>query len=211
MTILVTIHGYTVTRSRGNFTGEGKQSPMKPGFRPLPDVSKEAGITSDQARYWLTVLEIEPVKVGRVRHVSEDGAFQLVTMAKMVAEGKTPQQASAILKTAPAVKPEPLSPVHSENSQILAEVLEMKNVLIAVVGELKASRQESSLLRDQVGRLVDENRSLRLALLPPPEATRKVIPWHPDQRPDPAEGMGILRRAWVELTQPERLRRNVGN
>ena len=135
----------------------------------------------------------------------------MVTMAKMVAEGKTPQQASAILKTAPAVKPEPLSPVHSENSQILAEVLEMKNVIIAVVGELKASRQESSLLRDQVGRLVDENRSLRLALLPPPEATRKVIPWHPDQRPDPAEGMGILRRAWVELTQPERLRRNVGN
>ena len=40
---------------------------------------------------------------------------------------------------------------------------------------------------------------------------KPVQPWNPPPTQDPTKGMGLLKRFWVEITHPERLRRTTEN
>ncbi|MDP2815050.1 MAG: hypothetical protein Q8O19_00030 [Rectinemataceae bacterium] len=97
---------------------------------------------------------------------------------------------------------------------VTGELNHVKQALLAVVEELKASRQDSATIRAEVSAIRAENQVLRsevigvrLALMAPADPPRQVIAWRPEPRPDPAEVMTWLERLWVEFTDPGRLRR----
>lgn len=62
----------------------------------------DAGITPDQARYWVKLLGLPIIKIGRNRCLDLHGVAQIREMGKLTASGKTPQEAAAILTTASA-------------------------------------------------------------------------------------------------------------
>jgi len=78
----------------------------------------------------------------------------------------------------------------------------------SIMALVEAHGREAASIREQMARLVEENRSLRLRLEPPPpEPARQVKAWSPEPAPDPADGMPWWRVAWLSLVAPERLRR----
>ena len=164
---------------------------MESALRPFPDVAREAQVTPDRVRYWLDLLEIEPIRQGRNRFISSNQARQVVAMARMISEGQSPQAAATLLRAASASEVVPSQPPPPDQTPRL-EAIEKALVTLA----------------ERVGKLVEENQALRLRLEPPPaEPPQQFEPWKPDVRPDPAEGMPWWRVAWLSLVAPEQLRR----
>lgn len=85
--------------------------------------------------------------------------------------------------------------------------IRLEGIERSLMALVEAHRQESAAIRTEIAALRQENQTLRLALLPPPKPTREVIPWKPEDRLDPTEGMPWWKVAWLSLVSPEQLRR----
>lgn len=135
-------------------------------------------------------LESHTTRESGIVFLSPEGAE--IVKASMQATTTTPTPAAvpaSIQQTAPAVD---LSP-------IVGRLENLERAFMAVVEELKATRQEVSALRG-------ENAALKVLLLPAPSKPAPV--WKPEPaRPDPREGKNIFQRIFLELFQPDRLRR----
>lgn len=188
---------------------------MESEFIPLPELAKEAGVTLNQVRHWISALGVEVVMVGRVRHVNQDGAGRLKEMASLVASGKSPKEAAALVASKPEqahIMPEPTTALASPAPDVAARLDGIERSIMALVEShrqaIEAHGREAAAIRAEVSRLVEENRALRLRLEPPPEPARQIKAWSPDPRPDPAAGHPWWRVAWLSLVAPERLRRS---
>lgn len=124
----------------------------------LADVARVSGITPDQARYWISLLGIETQKAGRNRLLSEHDAAQLEAMANMVAIGRTPQAAAAVLKSAPILPAVPTA-VSNNDSNLPAVVAGRFDFLEkAVLAMIEANRQAEEKHRADVALLLEANR-----------------------------------------------------
>lgn len=172
---------------------------MESALRPFPDVAREAQVTPDRVRYWLDLLEVEPIRQGRNRFVTLDQARQVVAMARMVTEGQSPQAAAALLKAAPAPEVVPVQPMPAQPSAS------------DQAPRLEAIEKALVTLAERVGQLVEENQALRLRLEPPAtlpaDPPRPIRPWSPEPARDPAASMPWWKVAWLSLVAPEQLRR----
>jgi DNA-binding transcriptional MerR regulator len=173
--------------------------------KTLQDVSKEVGVSTDKVRYWLSLLEVPTEKRGRVVYLPEESARKLTVMTSMVAEGFSPAEAAKRARgdavMVPVAVPTTL-PMTDPGPRLEA----LEKAVMLLVEENRAVRQDNAAIRVAVERMADENRNLRLALLPPAEPPRQVIPWAPPPRPDPCKGQPWYRVLWWELVSPERFR-----
>jgi len=182
-----------------------KGEPMESAFRQLPSVARKLGVTVDQCRYWLSLLGITISHQGRVRIIHEDVVELLGKVAELVKTGTAPRNACMAVKREIGdadILPKDLSVTSAETLDINKQLEGIKKALLLIVEQNKKTQ-------DEVGSLRQENQLLRLQLSPPMEPERKIIPWQPAAPGiDPLAGRSWLKRFWVELTKPERMRRN---
>ncbi len=153
------------------------------------------GATIDKLKYWCRLLNIQTRTHNRQAHVTEREADSIKTMISLIRSGMSPAEAArnicpvvteeskvAVTSPAPAV----------DLSKIEARFDAMERAFMAVVDELKSVRAE--------------NAALRVLLAPPAPIAAPV--WKPEPaRPDPREGKNIFQRIFLELFQPDKLRR----
>ena len=182
----------------------------------LRDAAKKAGITPAQAKYWVKLLGIALVMRGRAGFLEVEAADNLLRMAGLVTGGVSPKNAA--FEISGIVHEKEIIPIEPDVIGELKEKLERmeaKNGLIEKAILMLA--EENRATRQEVTKLIEVNQALQLRLEPPPlsaayyEPAKPVQVWSPPKVKNPAENMGFLRRAWVEFTQPDRLRRAMGN
>lgn len=180
---------------------------MESGFTVPVSISEAArvvGIDPDKARYWLKLLEVETTKAGKSRCVAPDAVTLLASMNSMVIQGTSPGDAARIAKETP-LDIRPVVAEKAENDVIQTQVEELKRAFL-MMGEV--FKTEIQGLKAEIRNLAEENKNLRVQLLPPPqEPPKKIIPWHPETPKDPLEGMTWLQRAYVQVFEPQKLRR----
>jgi hypothetical protein len=187
-------------------------APETDGMIQVSSVPAMIGATSDQVRYWLTLLGVKARREGRVSYIAQATIDMLTMVAALVHDGVSPKEAAHRVMTGgeTIAQPSPVvasPPARVEDTNLAGRMESMERALLAVVEELKASRQESAAIRAEVIALREENQVFRQVLLPAPGPVRVVEPWRPVAVPDPLAGASWLTRAWVELTDPARLRR----
>jgi len=144
--------------------------------------------TLNQLKYWAKLAGFKPVTHNRQAHVSAQEAGTLREVVRLVGEGKAPS--IAVQEICPRAAP----PALVQDRQYDHSFDSLERAVLAMAA--------------QIGKLVEENRSLRLALLTPPaDPPRKVIPWHPEKTKDAVEGLTWYRRIWVEIFEPWKMRR----
>lgn len=169
-------------------------------------VAKTLGVSTTSVYNHISRLK------GRLREhlTKEDGAtylddegVELVRQSIAQAQG-----AAHVVVSAP---PAPLAP---DMADLKKQLEGLGAAFLSVVEELRANRQESAAIRAEVSELRRENQAMRqesqafrLALLPPPDQVRQVIPWHPKPKPDPLGNTAWWYRAIVRLVDPARFRR----
>lgn len=128
-------------------------------------------------------LSAHIIKEPGTTYLSEEGAE--IIKASMQATTTTPTSAAvpaSIQQTAPGVDLSPL----------MAKLDDLGRAMVALAGEVQTLRQE--------------NAALKVLLLPAP--SKPVEVWQPEPaRPDPREGKNIFQRIFLELFQPDKLRR----
>lgn len=135
----------------------------------------------------------------------EETVGLLEAMRKAVAAGTSPavaaQEVKAILPL-PIVQSPPARQDDTRFDSLEGAVL----VMASQVGKLV---EENRRLSGEVAALRGEIAQARPALAPPipVELPRKAILWSPEPARDPADGLPWYRRAWLEIFEPERLRK----
>ena len=79
-------------------------------------------------------------------------------------------------------------------------------VLTPILERLETIEKAVLMLVDENRRLANENKSLRIYLMPPELPAVPVIPWLPEARKDPLEGMAWYQRTYVKVIEPWRMR-----
>lgn len=185
----------------------------------LRDAAKKAGITPAQAKYWVKLLGIVLVMKGRVGFLEQEAADNLVKMAELVSGGMSPKNAAfEVSGVVPEKDIMPLELIEPDGVGELKEKLERleaKNDLIEKALVMLA--EENRATRQEMAKLIESNQALRLRLEPPPlpasfkELPKPVQAWCPPKMTDPGQSMGFIRRAWLELVNPEQLRRQLAS
>lgn len=183
----------------------------------LRDAAKKAGITPAQAKYWVKLLGVALVMKGRVGFLDQEAADHLVKMAGLVAGGASPKQAA--FEISGIVPEKDIIPVDLVDPDGVGELREKLERLEAKGGLVEKAlvmlAEENRAMRQEMAKLVEVNQALQLRLEPPPlpavfqEPPKPVKAWTPAPAKDPREGMGFLKRFWVEILHPEQLRRQV--
>lgn len=169
----------------------------------ISEAARIVGIDPDKARYWLKLLDVETTKAGKSRCVAPDAITLLALMNSLVVQGTSPGDAARIAKETP-VDLKPVVAEKTENNVVQTQLEELKKAFL-LMGE--AFKTEIQGLKAEVRNLAEENKSLRVQLLPPPqEPAKKIIPWQPDTPKDPLEGMSWIQRTYVQVFEPQKLR-----
>ena len=169
----------------------------------ISEAARVVGIDPDKARYWLKLLEVETTKAGKSRCVAPVAVTLLAAMSNLVSQGTSPSDAARIAREAP-IETQPIIPEKVGNS-VQVQLDEMKKAFL-FMGE--TFKNELQCLRNEIRNLTEENKNLRVQLLPAPqEAPKPIAPWKPEAPKDPLEGMSWLQRALVEVFEPQKMRR----
>ncbi len=180
---------------------------MESGFTVPVSISEAArvvGIDPDKARYWLKLLEVETTKAGKSRCVAPDAVTLLAAMNNLITQGTSPSDAARIAKESP-IETKPIIAEKTESNLVQLQIEELKKAFL-IMGE--AFKTEIHGLKTEIRNLAEENKNLRIQLLPPPQETpKKIIPWQPEKPNDPLEGMTWLQRAYVQVFEPQKMRR----
>jgi len=180
---------------------------MENGFTVPVSISEAArivGIDPDKARYWLKLLEVETTKAGKSRCVAPDAVTLLALMNSQILQGTSPSDAARITKETP-IELKPVVAEKTENNTIQLQLEELKNAFL-FMGEI--FKTEIQGLKIEIRNLAEENKNLRIQLLPPPqEPPEKIIPWQPETPKDPLNGMTWIERTFVQVFEPQKMRR----
>lgn len=159
------------------------------------EAATSANLTKDKARYWLKLLNIEPIKKDRVLLFPDDAAYMLASMQNAVSTGMPPVAAAAEIKTTyapPAITPE--QPEY--NTAVIERLHGVESAIMLLVENnqrLIAQNRELAGIVSKQSRQID---SLSAKLFPPPVAPTKKT----------EVNIPLWRRLWLELWSPEKLR-----
>jgi len=169
----------------------------------ISEAARVVGLDPDKARYWLKLLEVETTKAGKSRCVAPEAVTLLAAMNNLVSQGTSPSDAARIARETP-IETKPIVPEKAENT-VQTQLDEMKKAFL-FMGE--TVKNEIQGLRSEIRNLTEENKNLRVQLLPAPqEPAKAVVPWKPEPPKDPLEGMSWFQRAFVEVFEPQKMRR----
>jgi hypothetical protein len=184
---------------------------------PLRDVATQAGATVPQVKYWVQLLGFSPTVRARIAYLTDDQATKIETMAHLVEGGQSPRDAAA------QIAPEVLKPDAGNGADRIPDdrmiAPRIETLEKAIMLMVETHRQETAGLRAQVEKMSEQMQAMqhileretavtRALLAPPPPSDHPIIPWKPAEvRQDPLVGVGMIKRFWVSLVHPERLRR----
>lgn len=164
------------------------------------EAAKSADLSKDRARYWLKLLDIEPIKKDRILLFPNDSSSMLEAMKKAVSAGLPPVAAAAEIRAtfaAPAIVPE--QPVQG-NAEIIDRLNDLESAVVLLAESNKKLSEHNSVLLDLV-QLQNRKLDTIAARLPaPPEPA-------PIQKIQKTEAkVPLLKRLWLELFNPQALR-----
>ena len=191
---------------------------MNTEYVKLTEAARKLATHPDTVRYWVKLLDALTIKRGHSCYLLAETFATLAFMAKLIADGIPAGEAASRAKVeAPAevttLMVRPAEPP-AEVDELKSRILGLERAMITMAETFKT---EVTGLRGEVARLTESSQALQLRLEPPPfptsfdEPPKPVKAWSPPQPQDPAKGMGYLKRFWVELRHPERLRQNLEN
>ena len=172
--------------------------------------AKHADITRDQLRYWIKLLNIQPIKEGRILFLPNGSETLLEAMHQNVKSGlslKAAAQEVLNIYTLPQVIPEHKN---IESNQILTDrISSLEQAVMLLVEQNKAlagiNETQNKLFAENF--LRQEKRLDKIQLqLNPPVTNKKIEVWKPSTSKHPQ--LSIIQRIWYEITNPTKLRAN---
>ncbi len=192
---------------------------MNTEYVKLTEAARKLTTHPDTVRYWVKLLDAVTIKRGHSIYLMAETLGVLAFMAKLIADGIPAGEAATRAKAEAPTEVTTLAIRPSEPPSV--EVNDLKERIqgleLAMLTMAETFKAEVSGLRGEVARLTESNQALQLRLEPPPmpaifnEPPKPIQAWSPTPTKDPTEGMGFLKRFWVEITHPERLRRHAEN
>lgn len=186
---------------------------MNTDYVKLTEAARKLAMHPDTLRYWVKLLDAVTIKRGHSIYLMAETLGVLGFMAKLIADGIPAGEAAARAKKE---APTEINAIAIRSAEPPAELDELKvriqGLERAMMTMAETFKTEVSGLRGEVARLTESNQALQLRLEPPLvpvellEPPKPVRPWCPSLAKDPTEQMGLLKRFWVEIVQPERLR-----
>lgn len=157
-----------------------------------------AGLSSkDKCRYWLKLLDLEMVKQDGKLLLPGNAVNLLQAMKKAVDSGMAPVAAAVEVKS---IHPLPVVEVHQDKQNnddiVLVKIADLEKSIMFLA---QTVQQQSKIITDQANQLA----ILSARLLPPTEV-KPVQVWQPVEKPAPK--LSWLKRAWLELVNPQALR-----
>jgi hypothetical protein len=174
---------------------------------PLIDLAKKLSITPTQCRYWSKLCGIEIEKSGRISYLPESAERLLSAMSTAINGGLSPSVASnEVMAThAPVESPAPICTQDNEKSA--ARITELEKAVLLLAESNQAIIKQNQDLITQVKELAAKisHQSMKLdrisAKLPPPAPIKQ-----PEQPKKPVVKVPLLKRLWLELFDPVKLR-----
>lgn len=163
-------------------------------LKPVPEVAQSVNASTDQIRYWCSLLGVKPTRKGRVSFLTLIIVAQIEMMARFIAAGMSPKEAATKAKENEQELPVETQIMVPTNHDKRFE--SMEKAILTMADQMKT-------LSEQVKNLTLENRALRNQLTPPKQKT-KVIVWHPEPLQRPV--FPWYKQLWYELTAPQMLR-----
>ena len=165
----------------------------------IREAANSARVSKEKARYWLKLMQIDLVKQDGKLYLADNAADLLQEMKKAIESGLTPAAAAVDVKNT-----YPLPGVPADNSnqvndnQVLQKIADLEASILFLAETVKGQNRVIESQSAKIAALV--------ATLPAPEC--KSIPrvkvWQPEPRQAPQ--VSFLRRLWLQLFSPERLR-----
>lgn len=149
--------------------------------KPLQDVAKTFGVTDNQLRYWLKLLEEKPVREGKLRFLSPETESRIQEMTGLIRQGTPPKEAAAKVKGSPVS----VALVPHEKNDSLEEI---RKVLMLLVDENRQMKEHMISMGKEVSTVRHENAALR-GLLEAPR--RSAPPVSPPVRKDPPRELSL--------------------
>lgn len=177
--------------------------------KTLQEVTKELGISTDKARYWLSLLQVPTEKRGRVVYLSDEAIEKLSSMIQLIEEGFTPGEAAKKCKNTDVTVPVKFTPndVKIDLMPVFNRIEALEKAIMFLVEANKAGFEEVRQMKEEVKSLRIENNSFRSLFAPQQEPAKKLQFWQPTIQPDPFEGKPWHQKMIAKLFYPEKLRR----
>jgi len=162
------------------------------------EAAKSANLSKDKARYWLKLLDIEPIKKDRILLFPDDSSAMLEAMKNAVDSGLAPVAAAQDVKNIHALPT--IQEFHQDapgkNNIVLDKIESLERSVLFLAQTVERQNQ---VIADQAKQIT----ILATRLLPPPQS-KPVKTWQPEKKEAPQ--LSWLKRAWLELINPEQLR-----
>lgn len=169
------------------------------------EVAKNVDLSKDKARYWLKLLDIEPIKKDRILLFPEDSRSMLEAMKKAVAAGMAPVAAAAEIRATFAAPV--LSEQISGNDDTNNRLRDLEKAIMLLVESNKKLLEANKLLHDQNKAILESiaaNSKAINKLLPMEPCHKAFKVWQPKQKEAPK--VSALKKIWLELFNPSALR-----
>lgn len=163
---------------------------------PIVETAQKIGISITQCRYWSQLLEIEISKQGRIAYIPAGSENVLAAMKKAVEGGLAPGLAAAEVKNTFASVPVIIPEQPESHTAVIERIAGLESAIMLLVVNnqtLIAQNRELAAIVSKQSRQID---SLSVKLFPPPVAPTKKT----------EVNIPLLRRLWLELVAPEKLR-----
>jgi hypothetical protein len=157
-----------------------------------------AGLSKDKCRYWLKLLDLDATKQDGKLFLPAHAADLLQAMRKAVDSGMSPVAAAVEVKNIhvlPVIQE--VNQDKQSNDIVLVKIADLEKSIMFLA---QTVQQQSKIITDQANQLA----ILSTRLLPPPSEVKPVKVWQPIEKPAPK--ISWLKRAWIELTNPQALR-----
>lgn len=157
-----------------------------------------AGLSKDKCRYWLKLLDLDATKQDGKLFLPAHAADLLQAMKKAVDSGMAPVAAAVEVKSIHALPViQEVNQDKQNNDIVLGKIADLEKSIMFLA---QTVQQQSKIITDQANQLA----ILSTRLLPPPVEVKPVKVWQPIEKPAPK--VSWLKRAWLELTNPQALR-----
>lgn len=141
-------------------------------LKTLQEVSKELGVSTDKARYWLGLLEVQTEKKGRVVYLPPESATKLAEMARLVNEGFAPSEAAKRARDVAVMVPVKFTPTVTavDLTPMTARLEGLEKAIMLMAESNKAILEENRRLADDIRAIRMENSLLRRMIEAPKPA-----------------------------------------
>ncbi|RLC89162.1 MAG: hypothetical protein DRI37_04545 [Chloroflexi bacterium] len=172
------------------------------------EAAKKLEITKDRCRHWFKLLEIKPTKKGRTLFLSHDEMNLLFIMKKGIDTKLSPLKAAQEIKELHVTPERAIEPIQKANNTN-NKIADLEKAVLLLAEQNKIISNQNQDLTDQNKTMLDmikmqDHKLSQIYKMLLPAPVKKVKVWQP--QPPQKIRVPLLKRIWLELTNPEALR-----